>query len=240
MRSRRVQPVTDAPGAHPGGVRRPPVRALPLPTERTEEVDLHRMMQLAHGMVGLRRRGVAAVVLAAGLLGMAAPVFAQVTAPGAPVGLVAVAGDLKVTLNWKEPDSDGGAPITGYEYRYKSMGNSYPAGWTAVPDDALGVGASLGAYLIQPNLMNGTAYTFQVRAVNSEGGGTPSDEATATPPTQHPRHVRILFHQARPPRAGDVGHGARHISGHGRPVHRQRPRRTLHLPMAVDQGDGRQ
>ena len=139
------------------------------------------MMQLAHGMVGLRRRGVAAVVLAAGLLGMAAPVFAQVTAPGAPVGLVAVAGDLKVTLNWKEPDSDGGAPITGYEYRYKSMGNSYPAGWTAVPDDALGVGASLGAYLIQPNLMNGTAYTFQVRAVNSEGGGTPSDEATATP-----------------------------------------------------------
>ena len=93
---------------------------------------MHRMMQLAHGMVGLRRRGVAAVVLAAGLLGMAAPVFAQVTAPGAPVGLVAVAGDLKVTLNWKEPDSDGGAPITGYEYRYKSMGNSYPAGWTAV------------------------------------------------------------------------------------------------------------
>lgn len=48
-----------------------PVRALPLPTELTEEVDLRRMMPLAHRMVGLPRRGVAAVLLAAGLLGMA-------------------------------------------------------------------------------------------------------------------------------------------------------------------------
>ena len=71
LRSRRVQSVTDSPGAHPGGVRMAPVRALPLPTELTEEVDLRRMMPLAHRMVGLPRRGVAAVLLAAGLLGMA-------------------------------------------------------------------------------------------------------------------------------------------------------------------------
>ena len=72
LRSRRVQPVTDSPGAHPGGVRMAPVRALPLPTELTEEVDLRRMMPLAHRMIGLPRRGVAAVLLAAGLLEMAA------------------------------------------------------------------------------------------------------------------------------------------------------------------------
>ena len=163
-----------------------PVRALPLPTELTEEADLRQMMPLAHRMVGLPRRGVAAVLLAAGLLGMAAPAGAQVTIPGAPEGIHGVAGDLKVTLNWKDPESDGGAPITGYEYRYKSMGNSYPAAWTAVPSEALGVGAGLDAYLILPNLMNGTAYTFQVRAVNSEGGGTPSEEATATPQPNNP------------------------------------------------------
>ncbi len=123
------------------------------------------------GLAGLR---------ACVLLAFAAPALAQVTAPGAPEGLEGVAGDLKVTLNWKEPESDGGAPITDYEYRYKSMGNSYPP-WIAVPGADLLIGAGLDAYLIQPNLMNGTEYTFQVRAVNSQGGGTPSDEATATP-----------------------------------------------------------
>ena len=147
---------------------------------------MSRTMPLAHRMVGLPRRGVAAVLLVAGLLGMAAPAGAQVTTPGAPEGLDAVAGDLKVTLNWKDPESDGGAPVTGYEYQYKSMGNSYPPGWTTVPSEALGVGAGLDIYLIQPNLMNGTAYTFQVRAVNSEGGGTPSEEVTATPQPNTP------------------------------------------------------
>ena len=97
---------------------------------------MRRMMQLAHRMIGLPRRGVAAVLLVAGLLGMAAPAGAQVTTPDAPEGLDAVAGDLKVTLNWKDPESDGGAPVTGYEYQYKSMGNSYPPGWTAVPSRA--------------------------------------------------------------------------------------------------------
>ena len=162
----------------------PPVR---------EEIDLRRMTPLAHRMVGLPRRGVAAVLLAAGLLGMAAPIGAQVTAPSAPIGLAPLAGDLKVSLNWKVPDSDGGAAITGYEYRYKSAGNSYPPGWTAVPDEQLDVAGGLGFYAIVPGLLNGTAYTFQVRAVNSEGGGTPSAEATATPQPNNPatRHASI-------------------------------------------------
>ena len=135
-----------------------------------------RLMQLAHRMTGLQRRVVAAVVLATGLLAMASPARAQ-TEPGAPRYLQIKPGDGKVTLHWKPPASDGGAPITGYEYRYKSTGNNYPAAWTVVPDESLTVGHGLGAYHIHPGLMNGTAYTFQVHAVNSEGSGMPSNEA---------------------------------------------------------------
>ena len=49
LRFRCVQPVTDAPGAHQGGVPKQPARALPLPTELTKEVNLPRIMELAHG-----------------------------------------------------------------------------------------------------------------------------------------------------------------------------------------------
>ena len=43
--------------------------------------------------------------------------------PGAPGNLTATAdpdGDGRVTLEWAYPPSDGGAPITGYQYRQKS------------------------------------------------------------------------------------------------------------------------
>ena len=123
-------------------------------------------------------RAVLAGVLA--LAALATPARAQ-TVPGAPMALEIIAGDRKVTLHWKPQASNGGAPITVYEYRYKSTGNDYPDAWTVVPAASLTVGGGLGAYHIHPNLMNGTAYTFQVHAVNSEGSGMPSNEATTTP-----------------------------------------------------------
>ena len=131
-------------------------------------------------------RAVLAGVLA--LAALAAPAAAQ-TEPGAPRYLEIVPGDRKVTLQWKPPASDGGAPITGYEYRYKSTGNNYPAAWTAVPDESLTVGHGLHALHIHPNLMNGTEYTFQVHAVNSEGSGMPSNEATTTPIPNMPHTI---------------------------------------------------
>jgi hypothetical protein len=38
----------------------------------------------------------------------------QATAPSAPSGLVASAGNGSVMLSWTVPNSDGGSPITGY------------------------------------------------------------------------------------------------------------------------------
>ena len=73
--------------------------------------------------------------------------------------------DSQVTLAWGAPSSDGGAAITRYEYRYilgapKSLG---PLAWT-------GIGTPLTETVT--GLINGREYTFEVRAVNSEGEGS--------------------------------------------------------------------
>ncbi len=96
---------------------------------------------------------------------------ATVTAapPSAPTGLTAEAGDATVTLAWAAPSETGGAAITGYEYRVKAGTGEYGA-WIAATTSPFAV----------TGLTNDTAYSFQVRAVNSVGGGEASD-ATATP-----------------------------------------------------------
>ena len=92
--------------------------------------------------------------------------------PDAPENLTATAGDGEVTLAWEAPGSDGGAEITSYEYRY-SAGTTVitTAAWT----DA---GAVKGETV--SSLTNGTGYAFEVRAVNTAGGGAAAS-ATATP-----------------------------------------------------------
>ena len=95
------------------------------------------------------------------------------------------------TLSWRAPSNDGGAAITHYEYRYATEGNPYPATWTTVPDgpDADTDAANERSVTVT-GLANGTQYRFQVRAVNSKGGGrhgfvkvtpnSPPDSADAT------------------------------------------------------------
>ena len=81
-------------------------------------------------------------------------------APGKPRGS---GGYETVTLSWTA-GGDGGAPITGWEYRRASGG-----GWTEVP----GSGARTTSHTVT-GLTNGVAYRFQVRAVNALGPGEPS------------------------------------------------------------------
>ncbi len=94
--------------------------------------------------------------------------------PGAPRGLEADPGNGRVTLSWTAPASDGGAPVTRYEYRYTTGTSAFPDSWTTVPGgaDARGVTVS--------ELSSGTRHRFQVRAVNSAGEGAPA-EASSTP-----------------------------------------------------------
>ncbi|HMI24448.1 MAG TPA: fibronectin type III domain-containing protein, partial [Streptosporangiaceae bacterium] len=92
---------------------------------------------------------------------------APVTAPGAPRGLTAAAGDAQVSLSWQAPGSNGGAAITGYRV-YQGTSKKPVASVT-------GTGTTV------KNLTNGTAYSFKVTAVNKAGEGSASAAASATP-----------------------------------------------------------
>ena len=93
------------------------------------------------------------------------------TVPSAPRNLLADGTDGAVTLMWEAPEDDGGAVITDYEYRIDQRGDWISIGSTATTHTVAG-------------LVNGTAYVFQVRAVNRIGRSGPSLPAEATPIAQ--------------------------------------------------------
>ena len=90
------------------------------------------------------------------------------TEPDAPQNLSATRGDQQVTLRWTAPTSDGGEPITRYEYEQDRSGT-----WTSTDSTAT-------SYTVR-SLTNGQFYTFRVRAVNSIGPSGASNQTTATP-----------------------------------------------------------
>jgi hypothetical protein len=94
------------------------------------------------------------------------PVF---TAPGAPTGVTGTPGDAQVQLSWIPPNSDGGAPISGYQIETATGGGP----WTI----ATTTGASTTTTLT--GLTNGTGYQFRIAAINPAGAG-PASEASGT------------------------------------------------------------
>ena len=84
------------------------------------------------------------------------------TVPGAPTNVVATAGAGQISLAFTAPSSNGGSPITNYEYM---VGHD---GWIARDP------ANVTSPIIVSGLSNGTSYDISLRAVNSSGGGQPS------------------------------------------------------------------
>ena len=101
-----------------------------------------------------------------------------VSVPYKPANLVADPGNGSATLRWKTSSFDGRSPITKHQFRDKEGTESYGS-WSDIPNSAAGE-ANANRYTVSP-LDNGTAYTFQIRAVNAEGESDESDEASATP-----------------------------------------------------------
>ena len=90
---------------------------------------------------------------------------------GSTLALTARGGDTEATLTWLEPD-DGGSSITGYHVQWKSGSQAFSSSRQAT--------VTTTTYT-RTGLTNGTEYDFRVRAVNSVGNSTWSNEASATP-----------------------------------------------------------
>ena len=93
--------------------------------------------------------------------------------PGKPKNLIAIFGDRQVRLSW-EASSMGASAITRYEYQYGMVSGTFSQTWTEVPDWESALEVTIDG------LIGGTTYHFQVRAVNAQGEGIPSD-ASQTP-----------------------------------------------------------
>ena len=110
--------------------------------------------------------------------------------PAAPDNFTATAGDARVTLTWDAADD---ASIERWEYRQREGALDW-GDWTVIA----GSSADTTAHAVEP-LVNGTEYSFQVRAVNATGDGAASEERTATPQARNkppPLELQVRFEQA--------------------------------------------
>jgi phospholipase C/fibronectin type 3 domain-containing protein len=90
-------------------------------------------------------------------------------APFPPISPSASPGFGRATVQWSGPNSDGGAPITGYRITPSVDGillNGQTFNSTATSETLSG-------------LTNGRSYTFKVAAINAKGVGLPSLSTTA-------------------------------------------------------------
>lgn len=96
------------------------------------------------------------------------------TVPSAPRIGTPSAGDTKATVRWTIPTYTGGSAITGYKVRVMTGGGAVVARTQTVTGNV--------ASVVVTGLSNGTAYSFDVVAVNKAGSGARSARsATVTP-----------------------------------------------------------
>ncbi len=115
--------------------------------------------------------------------------------PAAPDSYSAIAGDKQVWLGWRSPAD---FTISGYEYRQKEGTDAFDVLET-IPGSRSGT-----TFHIVTGLTNGTAYTFQVRAVNAAGKSDWSGEQSATPVTASSAPVKPEGFAARQTGVGQV------------------------------------
>ena len=119
----------------------------------------------------------------------------------APTGFSAEAGDGEVTLSWNPPGSGSG--VTHHEYRFRTNG-SY-GNWIEIDDSGPGETNASG-FTVTRDIVNGTAYTFQLRAGGDDGDSLGVEAGRVTPerpPTGLVPTVTSVV-VASAPRSGDT------------------------------------
>ena len=163
------------------------------------------------------------------------------TTPGRPRNVNATAGDEQVALTWSAPSSDGGSPITHYQYRVRDDTDGvwlpgFTNGFATVPDSDADMDLSDERSITVTGLTNGHEYKFYVRAHNDQGGsgvagchnGPVRSPGTDRAPGRHrQRHQHRGKGQGLQHNRPDRGGRRR---GHNRRYRRQRqPHRNLRL-----------
>jgi hypothetical protein len=93
------------------------------------------------------------------------------SAPGAPTGVTAIAGNGQVTVSWTAPASNGGSAITGY---------------TVTPSSGSSVTVGDILTTVITGLTNGTPVTFTVVATNAIGTSSASTASSSVTPASAP------------------------------------------------------
>jgi uncharacterized repeat protein (TIGR01451 family) len=109
------------------------------------------------------------------------------TAPGAPTGVSALAGDASALVAWSPPNFNGGSPITSYTVSYSNNGTP-----TRVQTDATATGLTI------TGLQNSASYTFTVHATNAKGDGPESASSNAVTPVAPSAVTNIALAMAAP------------------------------------------
>ena len=97
-----------------------------------------------------------------------------------------------MTVNWEEPEYDGGSPVTGY---WLEMKDTTTKRWKRVNRDPIKA-MTLGVSYKVTGLIEGSYYQFRVYAINAAGVGPaslPSDPTTARDPIGKPSNHSFFF-----------------------------------------------
>src|SRR3989475_529576 len=99
------------------------------------------------------------------------------TAPQPPTGLKATTvSPSQINLSWTAPINSGGSPITGYQIQRSSDGGF---SWPTLVSNTNSPSTTYSDTGLSP----GINYGYRVSAINSVGGGAPSNPASATTPS---------------------------------------------------------